>query len=116
MAAYGLCLVLGGHVIQHIPLEMALLGWASYVFLVPLLYVGAELAADDYLTAKAVRVVVIGGGVLGACAIASAVLGQSAPPPLQPIIPATGVHAYGAENVYLAHQSSPPPMRNLSNC
>lgn len=28
--------------IEHIPLELALLGWASYVFFVPLAYIGAE--------------------------------------------------------------------------
>ena len=88
--------------IQHIPLEMSLIGWASYVFFVPLLYVGAELAADDNLTAKALRVVVIGGGVVGAGAIASAILGQSAPALLQPITPASGVHAFGVETIYLA--------------
>ena len=88
--------------IQHTPLEMALLGWASYVFFVPLLYVGAELAADDNLAAKASRVVVIGGGVVGAGAIASAILGQSAPALLQPITPASGVHAFGVETIYLA--------------
>lgn len=88
--------------IQHIPLEMALLGWASYVFFVPLLYVGAELAADDNLAAKALRVVVIGGGVVGVGAIASAILGQSAPALLRPINQASGVHSFGVETIYLA--------------
>jgi hypothetical protein len=89
--------------VQHIPLEMALLGWASYVFFVPLLYAGAELAADDRLAIKALKVVVIGGGVVGAGAIASALLGQSAPALLQPIIPAVGIHtSTGTSDVYLA--------------
>ncbi len=88
--------------VQHIPPEMALLGWASYVFFVPLLYVGAELAADDRLAAKALKVVVISGGVVGAGAIASALLGQSAPPLLQPIIPTVGIHSSGVGNIYLA--------------
>ena len=88
--------------VQHIPLEMALLGWASYVFFVPLLYIGAELAADDRLAAKALKVVVICGGVVGAGAIASALLGQSAPALLQPIIPAVGIHSFNTGNIYLA--------------
>jgi hypothetical protein len=88
--------------VQHIPLEMALLGWTSYVFFVPLLYVGAELAADDRLAAKALKVVVICGGVVGVGAIASALLGQSAPALLQPIIPAVGFHSSNVGNIYLA--------------
>ena len=88
--------------VQHISFEMALLGWASYVFFVPLLYVGAELAADDRLAAKALKVVVICGGVVGAGAIASALLGQSAPALLQPIIPAVGIHSSSAGDIYLA--------------
>jgi hypothetical protein len=88
--------------IQHTPFEMALIGWASYVFFVPLLYVGAELAADDNLTTKILQVVVIGGGVVGVGAIASSILGQSAPLLLQPITPASGVHSFGVETIYLA--------------
>jgi hypothetical protein len=88
--------------VQQIPLEMALLGWSSYVFFVPLLYVGAELAADDGVTAKALKVIVIGGVIVGAGAIASAVLGQSAPALLQPIIPAVGIHSSSTGNIYLA--------------
>ena len=88
--------------VQHIPLEMALIGWASYVFFVPLLYIGAELAADDRLAVKALKLVVICGGVIGAGAIASALLGQSAPRVLQPIIPAVGIHTGITENIYLA--------------
>ena len=88
--------------IQHIPLEMALLGWASYVFFVPLLYVGAELGTDDNLAAKAMRAAVLAGGVVGAGAIASAILGHSAPALLQPITPTAGVHAFGTENIYIA--------------
>jgi hypothetical protein len=88
--------------VQHIPLEMALLGWASYVFFVPLLYVGAELAADDRLAVKALQVVVISGGIVGAGAIASAILGQSAPTLLQPIIPAVGIHSFTTQSIYLS--------------
>ena len=88
--------------VQHIPLELALLGWASYVFFVPLLYVGAELAADDHLAAKALKVVVICGGVVGAGVIASALLGQSALALLQPIIPAVGIHSSNTGNIYLS--------------
>jgi hypothetical protein len=88
--------------VQHLPPEMALLGWMSYVFFVPLLYVGAQLAADDRVLIKALRVVTLTGGVVGAGAIASAVLGASAPSLLQPIIPAVGIHSFTAGNVYLA--------------
>jgi hypothetical protein len=42
--------------LRHIPLEMAMLGWASYSFFVPLLYADAELAAADRLAAKALKV------------------------------------------------------------
>jgi hypothetical protein len=87
---------------QHIPLEVASIGWASYVFFVPLLYVGAELAADDRLLAKALKIVVISGGVVGAGAIASALLGPSAPALLQPIIPSAGIHSSNQGNIYLA--------------
>ena len=87
---------------EHIPSKIALLGWASYVFFVPLLYVGAKLATDDRLTVKALRVVTISGGIVGIGAIASAVLGQSAPAVLQPIIPSVGVHSFGMGNIYLA--------------
>jgi hypothetical protein len=89
-------------VAQRIPFEMAILGWVSYVFFVPLLYVGAELAADDRITGKALRVAAMSGGVVGAGAIASAVLGTSAPRLLQPIIPGVGVHSFTLGNVYLA--------------
>ncbi len=88
--------------IQHIPLDMALLGWASYVFFVPLAYVGAELAADDRLAARVLRVVAVGGAVVGAGAIASTVLGHSAPPLLAPIVPAAGIHSFNTDNIYLA--------------
>ena len=88
--------------VQHIPLEMALLGWASYVFFVPLLYVGTELAADEGLAVKALRVVAISGGIVGAGAIASALLGESAPALLQPIVPSAGIHSFNFENIYLA--------------
>jgi hypothetical protein len=88
--------------VQHIPIETALLGWLSYVFFVPLLYVGAELAADDRLAAKALKVVVISGGIVGAGSIASALLGNSAPRLLQPIIPSVGLHSFTTGSIYLA--------------
>jgi hypothetical protein len=89
--------------VQHVPRETAMLGWMSYVFFVPLLYVGAELAADDRLAVKALRVVALGGGIVGAGAIASALLGQSAPALLQPIIPAVGIHSFTTTgNIYLS--------------
>jgi len=89
--------------VQHTPPEMALLGWVSYVFFVPLFYVGAELAADDHLTARAFQAVVISGGIIGIGAVASAILGQSAPAILQPIVPAAGIHSFTtSENIYLS--------------
>ena len=102
--------------VQHIPLEMALLGWASYVFFVPLLYVGAELAADDRLAAKALKVAVICGGVVGAGAVASALLGQSAPTLFQPIIPAVGFHSSNVGNIYLAPSIFATAEGHRSNC
>lgn len=89
-------------VLQNTSLEVALLGWSSYVFFVPLLYVGAELAADDTLVAKGLRIIVVSGGLVGVGAIASVALGRSAPSVLQPIIPAVGLHDFGSASVYLA--------------
>jgi hypothetical protein len=89
-------------IIQQIPAETALLGWASYVFFVPLFYIGAELMTDDRRAAKALRIATIAGGVVGAGAIASALLGQSAPTLLQPIIPSVGIHTFNVGNIYLA--------------
>jgi hypothetical protein len=89
-------------VAERIPPEMALLGWSSYVFFVPLAYVAAELAADDTVAIKILRVVTIVGAIVGAGAIAGSVLGQSAPAILQPIDPTVGVHTYSAGNIYLA--------------
>jgi hypothetical protein len=94
------CLVVA--LAQQIPLEVALIGWASYVFFVPLLYVGAELAADDRVAAKALKVIVISGGIVGIGAIVSALLGQSAPALLQPIIPTVGIHSSNFGNIYLS--------------
>ena len=89
-------------VVQRIPPEMALLGWASYVFFVPLVYIGADLTADQRRAEKALRLVAIAGALIGLGAIASALLGQSAPTPLQPIIPAVGFHSFNGGNIYLA--------------
>jgi len=93
---------LAAAVLQNTSPEVALLGWGSYVFFVPLLYVGAELAADDVLLAKGLRIVVVSGGLVGVGAIASVALGGSAPVALQPIIPATGIHDFGDSAIYLA--------------
>jgi hypothetical protein len=89
-------------VLENTSPEVALLGWASYVFFIPLLYVGAELAADDTLVAKGLRIIVVSGGLVGVGAIASAALGGSAPRVLQPIIPVTGIHDFGNAAIYLA--------------
>ena len=89
-------------IMQNISLEVALLGWASYVYFVPLLYVGAELAADDAIVAKCLRIIVISGGIVGVGAIASAALGESAPIVLQPIVPEVGIHSFGTTAIYLA--------------
>lgn len=94
------CLVVA--LAQHVPFEIALLGWTSYVYFVPLLYVGAELAADNRLTVKALRLVTISGVVVSVGAIASAILGKSAPPVLQPIVPGVGIHSFSEGNVYLS--------------
>ena len=88
--------------IQRIPAEMALLGLASYVFFVPMFYVGADLMTDDARAAKALRIVVIAGGLVGLGAIISALLGSSSPPLLQPIIPSVGIHSFSGGDIYLA--------------
>lgn len=87
---------------QHIPAGMVLLGWASYVFFVPLAYVGAELTADDRQAARVLRFVTVSGAVVGAGAIASGILGQAAPVILQPLAPTAGIHTYNMSNVYLS--------------
>jgi hypothetical protein len=87
---------------ERIPVTIALLGWASYVFFVPLCYVGAELMADDRRAARTLRIAAIAGAVIGAGAIASAVLGSSAPALLQPIVPSVGIHSASNGNIYLA--------------
>jgi hypothetical protein len=94
------CLALAG--LQNTGPEVALLGWASYVFFVPLVYVGAQLAADGAMLAKGLRIIVATGGLVGAGAIASVALGASAPRVLQPIIPAVGIHDFGDGPIYLA--------------
>jgi hypothetical protein len=86
----------------HIPVGMAVLGWVSYVFFVPLFYIGADLMADDRRAAKALRVAAIAGGVVGLGAVASALLGQYAPAILQPLTPGVGIHSFSSGNIYLA--------------
>jgi hypothetical protein len=89
-------------VIQEIPLSIALLGWSSYVFFVPLVYIGAEVMTDDSRAIKILRLAAIVGAVVGIGAIASAILGASAPALLQPIIPSAGVHTATGGSIYLA--------------
>jgi hypothetical protein len=89
-------------IIPRVPMSMAMLGWSSYVFFVPLLYVGAELMSDDRRAARTLRVAAVGGAVVGLGAVASALLGQSAPALLQPIVASAGVHSFDTENIYLA--------------
>jgi hypothetical protein len=88
--------------VPRIPMSMAVLGWISYVFFVPLLYVGAELMATDRGAARVLRVVAIAGAVIGLGAAAGALLGQSAPAILQPIVPSAGIHSSTTGNIYLA--------------
>lgn len=89
-------------VVPLIPVSMALLGWSSYVFFVPLFYVGAELMSTDHGAARTLRCVAVAGGVIGLGALLSAVLGSSAPAVLQPIVPSVGIHTVAGGNVYLA--------------
>ena len=86
----------------RVPVSTALLGCASYVFFVPLIYIGAELMTTDRGAIRTLRCVTLIGGVLGLGAILSAVLGPSAPPFLQPIDPSVGIHTFSTGNVYLA--------------
>lgn len=88
--------------IPRIPLSMAALGLASYVFFVPLVYIGAELMTTDIGAVRTLRFVAVMGGLLGLGATVSAVLGQSAPAILQPITPSTGLHSFNSGNIYLA--------------
>lgn len=88
--------------IPRIPLSMATLGLVSYVFFVPLVYIGAELMSTDIGAARTLRFVAIAGGLLGLGATVSAVLGQSAPAILQPITPGVGLHSFSSGNIYLA--------------
>jgi hypothetical protein len=88
--------------VPAVPPGMAVLGWLSYVFFVPLLYIGAELMATDRSAARTLRIVAIVGGLVGLGAIASALLGQSAPTILRPIVPSVGVHSFSTGNIYLA--------------
>lgn len=86
----------------RVPVSMAILGWSSYVFFVPLLYVGAEAMSDDRRAARTLRVVAVAGAVVGLGAVASALLGQSAPALLQPIVASAGVHSFDTGSIYLA--------------
>jgi hypothetical protein len=88
--------------VPHIPISMAILGWVSYVFFVPLLYIGAELMATDSSASRTLRIVAIAGAVVGLGAVVSAVLGQSAPAILQPIGSSAGVHSSSTGDIYLA--------------
>ena len=88
--------------VRRIPVSTALLGFASYVFFVPLFYIGAELMASDRGAARTLRCVTLIGGVLGLGAILSAMLGPLAPAILQPINPSAGIHTFSAGNIYLA--------------
>ncbi len=91
-------------VLQRIPTPMALLGWVSYVYFVPLLYIGADLLSNDKYVLKMLKVSATAGSIIGIGAIASAILGKSAPALLQPIVPAVGIHTNNATGgtVYLA--------------
>jgi hypothetical protein len=89
-------------IIERIPPQFALLGWSSYVFFVPLAYIGAELAADDRRVIRILRVATIIGTLVGIGTILSAILGPAAPVLLQPIIPSVGVHTANGGNIYLA--------------
>jgi hypothetical protein len=87
---------------EHVPMSMALLGLSSYVFFVPLMYIGADLMMDDRSAAKALRVLAFTGAAVGLGAVASALLGPSAPVVLQPIVPSAGIHDFNTQSIYLA--------------
>jgi hypothetical protein len=87
--------------VQQIPPEMALLGWASYVFFVPLAYLGAELTENDRVAATVLRFVTICGAVIGATAIIGAILKSSAPALLQPVDTDVSFHTFNTTPVYL---------------
>lgn len=87
---------------QDVPAGIALLGWVSYVFFVPLFYVGRDLMADDHRAARVLRVVAIAASIVGLGAIFGAFLGQSAPTLIAPITPAVGIHNSNNGNIFLA--------------
>ena len=89
-------------IVPRVPISMAMLGWSSYVFFVPLLYIGAELMSDDRRAALTLRIVAIAGAAVGLGAIVSALEGQSAPALLQPMVPSAGIHSFDTGNIYLA--------------
>ena len=88
-------------IIRQVPAPLAILGWSSYVFFVPLAYIGAKLMADESAV-RVLRVVAVIGSLVGIGTIASAILGPSAPALLQPIVPSVGYHTANGGNVYLA--------------
>lgn len=88
--------------VMNIPVEVALDGWASYVFFVPLFYVGAELLFNDVWCQRALKTASVAGALIGLGAIASALLGRSAPPFLRPITSTVGLHSSAGGNIYLA--------------
>jgi hypothetical protein len=89
-------------IVRHVPASLAVLGWSSYVFFVPLAYVGAKLMADDRSAVRVLRVAAVIGSLVGIGTIASAILGPSAPTLLQPIVPGVGYHTANGGNIYLA--------------
>lgn len=87
---------------QHIPAGMALIGWTSYVYFVPLFYVGSKLLANDHHAASTLRVTAIAGSIVGLGGIVGALMGASAPTLLLPITVAVGIHSSNLGNIYLS--------------
>jgi hypothetical protein len=86
---------------QQIPPELALLGWTSYVFFVPLAYLGVQLTENDRVAAIVLRLVTICGAAIGATVIIGAILKTSAPMLFQPIAVDAAFHSFQGNQIYL---------------
>ena len=88
--------------VDQIPAGTAILGWSSYVFFVPLFYVGRDLMGDDQLAGRVLTACVVTGSVVAVGAIIGFAVGSAAPRFLQPLVPAAGYHSFDTSSIYLA--------------
>lgn len=79
-----------------------LLGVRGYAMYVPLALVGAGLFTNREASRRAAYGLTIGGVFIAAGAIASALLGSSAPLALEPIVPEVALRSFEDREIYLA--------------